>query len=214
MAIGRSLEQTQIHSETTLNDVFGFDAFRAGQKPAIEAFEAGRDVQVLMPTGRKICVLQLPAVRAQRPIVVVSPLIALMDDQVLSLHQERFHLWLCTGKDWDTVKADRQTARDAKLIYVSPERMKAKRFRQWLKTLQPFGFAVDEAHCISEWGHDFRPAYLELACIKKEFDCPVMALTATATRTVLEEIERSLMLETPVRVFHGFEREIFIFPLS
>lgn len=192
----------------TLFDVFGFSRFRVGQREAIEALEAGRDVQVLLPTGggKSLC-FQVPAVRGVGPIVVVSPLIALMDDQVHGLSTKDIPaVAMHTGKDWDEVKADRGRALHAKLIYVSPERLKAKGFRKWLAKLKPWAFAVDEAHCISEWGHDFRPAYLELACIKEEFSCPVIALTATATRRVFDEIATSLNLIEPLAVRGGFER--------
>jgi len=139
--------------------------------------------------------------------VVVSPLIALMDDQVRALKGKGITaVAMHTGKSWDEVSADRERARSAALLYVSPERLKSPRFRRWLATLSPVACAVDEAHCISEWGHDFRPDYLRLGLLKEEFNLPIMACTATATRQVMAEIRQSLGLQSPEVILGGFAR--------
>jgi ATP-dependent DNA helicase RecQ len=202
--------------QKTLQHVFGYSSFRPGQREAIEAMEAGRDVQVLLPTGggKSVC-YQLPAVRGSGPMVVVSPLIALMEDQVGALTRRGIPaVAMHTGKDWEQVKADRELAAEARLVYVSPERLKAKRFRAWLAKLRPMAFAIDEAHCISEWGHDFRPDYARLGVLKEEFGLPVIALTATATRRVMGEIRESLGMEDPCVILGDFARPNLTFSVE
>ena len=196
----------------TLEAVFGHRAYRAGQSEAIEAFLAGRDVTVLMPTGggKSLC-YQLPAVvdAAGGVTIVVSPLIALMNDQVEglrargvragALHSARDELeqreviaHLLTGK--------------LDLIYVSPERTVLAGFRRLLERVRVARLAIDEAHCISQWGHDFRPEYQRLGELRQALGVPTMALTATATARVMTEIETSLGLCTPTRVCGSFAR--------
>ena len=195
-----------------LHDVFGYQTFRSGQQEAIEAFAAGRDAVVVLPTGggKSVC-FQVPAILARRrgrgPTLVVSPLIALMDDQVaameslfvpaVALHSAN------RSEDW---RAQRDRARNATLVYVSPEKLKSASFRRWLGTIGLSGAAVDEAHCVSEWGHDFRPDYLNLHILKRELGVPVIALTATATVRVMQEVAQTLQLEDPAVVRGDFSR--------
>ena len=195
-----------------LREVFGYSAFRPGQQRAVDALLSGRDVQVLLPTGggKSLC-FQVPAMvwRAQGrgPLLVVSPLIALMEDQVAALQRCGVDARVVhSGMPWAEQREALDGARTADLLYVSPERIGVKRFRARLEGIAPSACAVDEAHCISEWGHDFRPAYRNLGVLKRELGLPIMALTATATPRVMADIADSLGLSDPVRIVGGFDR--------
>ncbi len=195
-----------------LRDVFGHSAFREGQRLAIQGSLTGRDVQVLLPTGGgKSACYQIPAIlRAglgEGPTLVVSPLIALMEDQVAAMREKGIAAEvLHSGINWAEQRQIMDRAADAALLYVSPERVSVKRFRSWLARIRLASVAIDEAHCISEWGHDFRKDYLGLGVLKEEFKVPVMALTATATPRVLEEIRSSLGMRNPLRIAGSFRR--------
>jgi ATP-dependent DNA helicase RecQ len=191
---------------------WGYAAFHPGQVEAVRAFDAGRDVVVLLPTGagKSLC-YQVPAVcaraRGEGPTLVVSPLIALMDDQVAALQQAGVPAVALHSNSREDGASQRQAVAGATLIYASPEKLRSAAFRAWMGRLGVARVAVDEAHCISEWGHDFRPDYLELGRLKGELGAPVMALTATATPAVLDEVATRLGLSEPVVVRGRFERE-------
>ena len=198
--------------EDTLLEVFGHPAFRPLQRDAAAAFEAGRDVQLVLPTGggKSVC-YQLPAIRAARagrgPTIVISPLIALMEDQVASLAERGVAaVALHSGMAWADQRAVLDRLGAQTMVYVSPERLSSKRFRTRLARARPAFAAVDEAHCIAQWGHDFRPEYRQLGVLKSELGVPVMAVTATATPRVTDEIADELALVDPLRLSGGFER--------
>ena len=186
-----------------LREVFGYPSFRPGQRASIDASLADRDAVVVLPTGagKSLC-FQIPAIVRHRigdgPTLVVSPLIALMDDQVSALRKAGVPaVAMHSNQERGAWRERRDEAREAALVYVSPERLANASFRKWLTTLNLSAAAIDEAHCVSEWGHDFRPDYLTLDRLKTEFDIPVMALTATATVAVMDEIARRLKLDDP-----------------
>jgi len=199
--------------DDTLKRVFGHQTFRPGQRAAITALERGRDVQVLLPTGggKSLC-YQLPAIRHVEATggvtLVVSPLIALMEDQVGALRARGVPaVALHSGLAHDErAAAMREVQERGGLLYVSPERVRVARFRRWLGALPVGAAAVDEAHCISEWGHDFRKDYLSLGVLKAELGVPLIALTATATARVMDEIRESLGLLSPLVVQGDFRR--------
>ncbi len=191
---------------------FGLRAFRPGQREAAEASLEGRDALVVMATGggKSLC-YQAPAVALFEaglgPTLVISPLLALMDDQVSALVARGVRaVALHSGIPWAQQKKTLDTLSEHALVYMSPERLLSA--RTWPRIVsQRFARAVvDEAHCISEWGHDFRPDYAALSMLKLELSLPVMALTATATPRVRDEIAQQLALVDPVRVVGAFER--------
>lgn len=194
-------------------EVFGHPGFRAGQRAAIEASLEGRDVEVVLPTGggKSLC-FQLPAIALARsgagPTLVVSPLVALMEDQVASLARRGVPaVALHRGIPTPDRRRILRTLGEQALIYASPERLAGRAFRRKLASVGVARVVVDEAHCISEWGHDFRPEYLQLGILKEELGAPTMALTATATRRVMEQVRASLGLVEPVSVWGRFERD-------
>ncbi len=188
-----------------LADVFGHPAFRPGQREGVEAALAGRDVLIVMPTGsgKSLC-FQLPALGAFQLTLVVSPLVALMQDQVAALRAAG-HLdvaALHSAGERDDADATLAALRDGalRLLYVAPERFASARFRERARAARRVDLlVVDEAHCLSEWGHDFRPDYGRLARVRDELGGPpTMALTATATPRVEVDVARRLELRTPV----------------
>jgi len=195
-----------------LRDIFGHTAFREGQRLAIQGSLAGKDVQVLLPTGGgKSACYQVPAIvraaRGEGLTLVVSPLIALMEDQVAAMREKGVSAEvLHSGIPWAEQRMIMDRAAGGALLYVSPERVSVKRFRAWLAKIQLAAVAIDEAHCISQWGHDFRKDYLGLGVLKEQFKVPIMALTATATPRVLEEIRSSLGMRAPLRISGSFRR--------
>jgi ATP-dependent DNA helicase RecQ len=195
-----------------LHDHFGFDAFRPGQAEAVAAAMAGRDVLVVMPTGagKSLC-YQLPALMRDDLTLVVSPLVSLMQDQVQALERRapgRVALVNAQQDAWANDDALRRAvAGELRLLYVAPERFSSPGFARALADV-PIGlFVVDEAHCVSQWGHDFRPDYFRLADAARWLDArAIVASTATATPQVAADIVERLGLRDPARVATGFDR--------
>ena len=206
----------------TLKSVFGFDAFRRGQETVVAKLLDGKSVLAIFPTGagKSLC-YQLPALLLDGVTLVVSPLIALMKDQIDFLVSRG----IAAARLDSSIEADeaRRVFRELhggrlKLLYVAPERMANERFLQTLRQLRVAMMAVDEAHCISEWGHNFRPDYLKLAKIARDLNVGrVLALTATATPSVAKDIAAAFAVaeESVVKTpFHRPNLELHVTPLS
>jgi ATP-dependent DNA helicase RecQ len=197
--------------QAALQHHFGFPAFRPGQREAIQHVLAGRDTLVVMPTGagKSLC-YQLPALLAPGVTLVVSPLIALMKDQVdalMAADQPAAYINSTLSAGEQRQRLFEMAGGAYKLVYVSPERLRNTDFVRAAGRAQIARLAVDEAHCISQWGHDFRPDYLYLRQARSLLsDPPVLALTATATRHVQSDIADKLGLTEPVRIVTGFNR--------
>lgn len=201
------LEQAQ----RVLKDIFGYDSFRGRQGAIIERVARGGDALVLMPTGggKSLC-FQVPALLRDGLAVVVSPLIALMDDQVATLEE----LGVAAAALNSTLNAEEQrelAARirrgEIKMLYLAPERLVQPRMLDFLRGLEIALFAIDEAHCVSQWGHDFRPEYLQLGQLAEQFpQVPRIALTATADKRTREEIVTRLHLQDAERFLSSFDR--------
>jgi len=195
-----------------LHRYWGYESFRPGQENIVRSIAAGRDACVVMPTGggKSLC-YQLPAVLdAQRTVVVVSPLIALMQDQVAQLEQmgvpAGFLNSSLSGEQRSLIL--RQASQGHyRLLYLSPERIALDGTPAWLGRVPVSFFAIDEAHCISEWGHDFRPEYRQLSRLRELFpDRPIAAFTASATQRVRHDILEQLRLRDPYRHIASFRR--------
>ena len=194
-----------------LKQYYGYDRFRPMQETVVRTLLDGRDSLVLMPTGggKSVC-FQIPALMKPGVCLVVSPLIALMKDQVEALLLNgipaAFLNSTQSSREQREIEQDCQAGK-LKLLYVSPEKMLSESFFVFLKTLQISLFAVDEAHCISSWGHDFRPEYTQLAMLKTHFpDVPVAALTATADKLTRQDIINQLHLSDPAVFVASFNR--------
>jgi ATP-dependent DNA helicase RecQ len=195
----------------TLHEVFGYQQFRGHQEAIIEAVLAGRDALVLMPTGggKSLC-YQLPALMREGAALVVSPLIALMQDQVRALDELGIEAAFLNSTLTAEQQADiiqRLRAGKIQLLYVAPERLVQPRTQALLQEIPLSLIAIDEAHCVSQWGHDFRQDYLALDQLRELFPrVPRMALTATATPVVREEIVARLALDDPAIFVSPFDR--------
>ncbi|MEK6279608.1 MAG: RecQ family ATP-dependent DNA helicase [Acidobacteriota bacterium] len=196
---------------TSLHKHFGFDDFREGQREVIGAILEGKDAVVVMPTGsgKSLC-YQLPALMLDGATLVVSPLIALMKDQVDALHARGLPATFINSsidEREQRVRLDGLRRGAFKLVYVAPERFRSSRFLDALESINISLFAVDEAHCISTWGHDFRPDYLRLKAVSQSLKAgQTLALTATATPYVRSDIIQQLGLIKPQTFVSGFDR--------
>jgi len=204
--------QLDVELADTLQRYWGYDTFRPGQEAVVRSIAAGRDACVVMPTGggKSLC-YQLPAVLdGARTVVVVSPLIALMQDQVAQLEQmgipAAFVNSSLAGPERSQI-LKRAMAGEFRLLYFSPERVALGDTAELLKRIPVSFFAIDEAHCISEWGHEFRPEYRQLSRLRELFpDKPIAAFTASATQRVRHDIIEQLRLREPHKHIASFRR--------
>jgi ATP-dependent DNA helicase RecQ len=190
----------------------GFDGLRPGQEEAVRAVLGGRDVLAVMPTGSgKSAIYQLAALELPGPTIVVSPLIALQRDQVEAIDgftdegAEALNSQLSHGRREDLL--ERLEAGELEFVLLAPEQLANEETLERLAAAKPSLFVVDEAHCVSEWGHDFRPDYLRLGAAREAVGAPtLLALTATASPPVRDEIVERLRLRDPLLVVRGFDR--------
>lgn len=200
----------------TLQATFGFSSLRPGQDSVVQAVMAGKDTLAIMPTGggKSLC-YQLPALCRPGLTLVVSPLIALMKDQVDALEQRgipaaMINSTLTAEEHRERLRALRQQT--CRILYVAPERFAQDSFMNLLAETPISLIAIDEAHCLSQWGHDFRPDYLRLGRVIEQLGHPqTIALTATATRQVREDILNHLRLRDPAVIISGFARDNLTF---
>src|SRR4051794_40422221 len=220
-ARGATLAVPLMELDGALHEYFGFDAFRPGQREACSAALADRDVLVVMPTGsgKSLC-YQLPALLRDDLTVVVSPLVALMQDQVEALAArglgDRVALVNAQqDRGANDSAIQRAVSGNLDLLYVAPERFAAARFLDEMREADVGLFVVDEAHCVSQWGHDFRPDYFRLADAARKLDASALiASTATATPRVAADVIRRLALREPLRVSTGFDRPNISFTVA
>ncbi|WP_319825369.1 DNA helicase RecQ [Thalassovita sp.] len=198
-------------AQQLLKDVFGFDAFRDGQAEVVSAVADGRNVLAIMPTGggKSLC-FQLPALMRDGVTVVISPLIALMRDQVRALREAGVEAGaLTSGNTQEETEAVWQALEDQrlKLLYIAPERLSTGSALGMLRRIGVTLIAVDEAHCVSQWGHDFRPDYLRIGELRRALDVPLAAFTATAdAETRAEIVDRLFDGQPPQTFLRGFDR--------
>ena len=203
-------KRAEMNITELLKKYYGYDSFRPNQLQAITHVMQGKDCLVLMPTGggKSIC-YQIPALAMKGTAIVVSPLISLMRDQVESLRENGIEAAaLNSGNNLtnDTIIRRKCLSGDLKLLYISPEKLLAEK-DFLLKNISISVFAIDEAHCISQWGHDFRPEYTQLDILHDEFpDVPIMALTATADKVTRNDIIKQLRLNSPEVFISSFNR--------
>jgi len=193
-----------------LKTYWGYDSFRPMQERIINEALSGRDILAIMPTGggKSVC-FQVPGMLKEGISIVVTPLIALMKDQVLNLEDRGIRAIAVhngMNKREIDLALNNATYGDYKFLYVSPERLATPLFQSYLRVMDVAFIVVDEAHCISQWGYDFRPDYLEIGKIRKVVDAPIIALTATATLPVVDDIMERLCFKEKNIVRSGFER--------
>ena len=200
-----------VSAKTLLRDVFGFKKFRPGQREIIDAVACGENVLAIMPTGggKSLC-FQLPALLNDGLTVVISPLIALMHDQVRGLKAVGVAAGAITsGNTEEEVDAvfSQIISGDLKLLYLAPERLVSRKIQNILSSANVTSIAVDEAHCVSQWGHDFRPDYLGIGELRRKLCVPLSAFTATADKETQQEIMERLFEGAAPKVFlRGFDR--------
>lgn len=196
---------------SALQRYWGYSSFRPLQERIVDSLLGGHDVCVVMPTGggKSLC-YQLPALASQKTTIVVSPLIALMQDQAAQLAQMGIPAAVLNSvmpADEQARVMRRARAGEFRLLYLSPERLAREDTLGWLKNIPLGFFAIDEAHCISEWGHEFRPEYRQLSCLRTRFpELPIAAFTASATRRVRHDILCQLKLKDPHKYIASFHR--------
>ncbi|MCB2408635.1 DNA helicase RecQ [Hymenobacter lucidus] len=205
------LAPTLASARKVLKQYYGYDTFRPMQESIIANIMSGKDTVVLMPTGggKSVC-FQVPAVVQEGVCVVVSPLIALMKDQVEALKANGIpaeYINSSVGQSEQNSIASDCLNGYLKLLYVSPEKLVSPGFLQFLQRLRISMFAIDEAHCISSWGHDFRPEYTQLRVLREQFpQVPIIALTATADRLTQRDIQQQLRMHEPQVFLSSFDR--------
>jgi ATP-dependent DNA helicase RecQ len=195
--------------ENSLKQYFGFDTFRPFQKQIVDAMLEGRDVMAVLPTGsgKSLC-YQLPAIVTEGTAIVISPLIALMEDQVKSLQAMGIKAaYINSQLPWADQRYIMANFNQYDLIYLAPERILKEGFLDALGTPKISFLIIDEAHCISQWGHAFRPEYRQLSILKAKFpNVPTAAFTATATHAVIEDMTLQLTLKNPFTIVGSFDR--------